>query len=106
MKLTRFQLQTLRLRMRMHQTGYSIGLFVRLMWKSWLLLIVLCGGLGVWAWPHAEAASGLFAGMFAGAFLRDLGVYRTTRRAWPVVEHVMDWQRVQELLDAHEKPAA
>ena len=38
------------------------------------------------------------AGMALGAFARDCGRLRLVSHLWPVVHHVMDWHKVNELL--------
>ena len=38
------------------------------------------------------------AGIALGAFVRDCGRLRLVSHLWPVVHHVMDWHKVNELL--------
>jgi hypothetical protein len=42
----------------------------------------------------------LTAGFFFGTLLRDIRYLFRWKRVWPVVEDVIDWQRIDELLDS------
>lgn len=44
-------------------------------------------------------------GMVAGAILRDLGWLRRQFRTWPLVERIIDWQRVESWF-ADDSPAS
>ena len=105
-KLTRHQFKVLRVWLRYHSSGYSIAQWFRNCWKSWLLL----GVLGAWSFfcvvPVSAAGGYGFLGLCIGAFLRDIGYYQVSRRAWPVTDRVIDWKQVQELVDSHNKPGA
>lgn len=39
------------------------------------------------------------AGAFLGSVARDLGVIRRTLHAWPILADIIDWRRVEKLLD-------
>ena len=76
---------------------------------GWLILLALLG-FGVWmVFSGPSACSGLgylVVGMGVGAFLRDVGRAIASVRVWPAIEHTLDWQRVSQLVDENDKPAA
>ena len=53
--------------------------------------------------PTCEAVGWGFFGLCLGAFLRDVGYYQVSRRTWPLTRELIDWKRVQELIDAETK---
>lgn len=48
----------------------------------------------------------LSAGMIVGALARDAGYVRLWRRNWPLVDAIIDWNRVDELLAQSEESTA
>jgi hypothetical protein len=68
------------------------------------------GAMSAWSYFYvvptfAAVGWGCF-GLCLGAFLRDIGYYQVSRRTWPVSDRVIDWKRVQELVDSHDKSVA
>lgn len=63
-----------------------------------VVFFLRCPGVSSWGYG--------FLGLCIGAFLRDIGYYQVSRRAWPVTDRVIDWKQVQELVDSHNKPGA
>lgn len=47
----------------------------------------------------------LVAGLVAGSCLRDLGYVRSARAVWPVSFEVIDWTKVDKLLERSDSRA-
>jgi len=45
-----------------------------------------------------------YLGFCLGTLLRDITYFRLGRRNWPVMLDVINWDRVQQLVNAHDKP--
>jgi hypothetical protein len=97
MQLTSFQRKTLEnwRRMKPHGLTWTIGL--QTLVPKWAVLTVL--GAGVYV--VAPRVSLFVACVIAGAILRDLGYVRSARRVWPVSLAVIDWAKVDALLESH-----
>lgn len=104
MKLTKYQFNVLRLWLHYYHSGYSFDQWMRRSWKALLVLGVLLGisiflilaGVPVIGWAYL--------GFFFGTLLRDLTYYRLGRRNWPLLLEIVNWDRAQQLVDAHDKP--
>jgi hypothetical protein len=104
MKLTKSQLKFLRAWLLFYHSGFTFGQWFRLNWKVLLFLAVLlvCSALLITAIP---LVGGILFGFYLGTALRDITYFRIARRRWPVVLDIVNWDRVQQLVDAHDKPA-
>jgi hypothetical protein len=106
MKFTRLQKNVLQMYWRYHTGGWRLGPFFRANWWRWLLLTLVAVG-GSWFVSQVSSwAAGLVIGLCAGAFFRDIGRLLQSYRTWPLVEEVMNWQRVEELVQSHEHTTA
>src|SRR3954447_6624700 len=102
MKLARLQKAVLQMYWRYHVGGWALGPVLQSMWWRWLLLLVYAV-LGGWLLSDVSTgAAGLVVGVAAGAFLRDIGRIVQSCRIWPTLHEITDWQRVEQLLKAHE----
>jgi hypothetical protein len=95
MELTPFQRRTLEDWRRMKPAGLTWTLGLRRLARSWSMLAV--AGVGVYLlfplmWPPV-------AGLIAGTCLRDLGYINSARSVWPLSLEVIDWAKVDKLLD-------
>jgi hypothetical protein len=106
MKLTRLQYKALKIYWRYHTAGLSVRQLLRTCWRQWLLLAVLGTLFYVFLVPAFAAAGWIYVGLCIGAFLRDIGYYQVSFRIWPVSQQIIDWKRVSELIESHEKDAA
>jgi hypothetical protein len=76
-------------------------LLVRLR-RSWILLFVLCVvlmGLGVAT--GVQLVIGLGVGLLLGCYARDLGTCLKMAAAWPAINEIIDWERLEQLLSQH-----
>ena len=103
MRITKLQFNVLRVWLRYHVSGYGIGQWFRTCWKSWLLLAVMAAWSGYFVVPFSPGVGWGFFGLCLGTFLRDIGYYQISRRAWPVTDQLIDWGRAQEFVNAREK---
>lgn len=54
----------------------------------------------IYFYLEAAPSTGWFcAGLGFGTILRDFGWHRNTTRVWPVMSHVIDWQKIDNLLE-------
>jgi hypothetical protein len=69
-----------------------------------VLAVVLCLLASALAdFPRSVVIFGI--GMCAGAFFRDIGYAMAHTGQWAVFEQIVDWDRVDEILEEHEKTA-
>jgi hypothetical protein len=102
MKLTKSQLKFLRAWLLFHHSGFTFGHWFRLNWKVLLIIAVLlvCSAFVAAAIP---LVGGICFGFYLGTASRDITYFRIARRRWPVVLDVVNWERVQQLVDANDK---
>ena len=109
MELTKVQRQTLEQYRRYRGKRPGVGFFVRSnLWRYFLLVgagvvaFLLLLSLGV------SGPAYLLLGLVVGALLRDYALFRRFKQSWPVVEELLDWDRLNALLDetAAEEEAA
>jgi hypothetical protein len=74
--------------------------FVRLnLWRYVLLVGVAVVGFMVLLSLGVSAPAYLLLGLLAGALLRDYALFRRFKHSWPVVEGLLDWDRLNDLLE-------
>lgn len=95
MEMTQFQRKTLHSWRRMKPHGLTWAMAFRRLSLTWCLLAALL--VGVYLLSPAVAA--YVACVAGGAMLRDIGYVRSARKVWPVSFAVIDWTRVDHLLD-------
>ncbi len=81
------------------------------LWSLWeqssknhaiLFMVVSLGS--IYLYLDVSRAVGLFfAGIGVGAILRDIGRFRAFARIWPVLAQILDWKKIDDLLDDREK---
>ena len=98
MQLTKFQRKTLENWRRMKPHGLTWTMGLQTLVPKWAILVVL--GAGVYIVSPGIAR--FVACFIAGAILRDLGYVRSARRVWPVSLAVIDWAKVDDLLESRE----
>lgn len=103
MKLTSLQYRSLKNNWKFHTEGWSAGMILGLMGWRWLVLAILGLVAGFVGWRVHPVVSGLAAGICFGAILRDIGTLRMNGRMWPITDEIIDWPRVEELLQLHER---
>ena len=95
MELTAFQRRTLEDWRRMRPDGLTWKMGFRRLARSWSLLALLSAAV----YLILPQMGMLVAGLVAGTCLRDLGYIRSARAVWPVSFKVIDWTKVDELLE-------
>lgn len=78
----------------------SLWFLVRLSWPALLipLVFIMAGAAYFFFGDHVDMACAAL-GMAAGVALRDIGVFRRFLQVWPIMSSVLDWKRIDELLD-------
>jgi hypothetical protein len=100
MQLSKAQRKTLEQYQTYRGIRPGVGYFIRLNLWRYLLLV----GAGVVAYllllylGVAGSAYGIL-GLVAGALLRDFALFRRFKESWPVVESLLDWERLNGLLE-------
>jgi hypothetical protein len=102
MKLTSSQLKFLRAWLQFYHSGFTFGQWFRLNWKVLLILAVMLVLSGLIA-SVIPIVGWLCFGFYLGLASRDITYFRIARRRWPAVLDVVNWDRVQQLVDAEEK---
>ncbi|MDQ2807720.1 MAG: hypothetical protein M3Z04_12560 [Chloroflexota bacterium] len=108
MPLTHLQRATLMLYRAYHANAPTVGGILRRLTKRYLImLIVVVATLTVvtltGSFSDALPWAGLLIGLVSGAAARDLGYARIAVRVWPVLNQVLDWQKIDALLAATSK---
>lgn len=96
--MNRIQQRQLALYHHFRDRRMTIIALVRFNWRLHAMLLI--SGIAT-VWAMAVLATPFFAWMFAAAnvavVVRDLGHYRRSSRAWPMIRNVLDWQKIAEL---------
>lgn len=104
MKLTKYQLKVLHVWLRYYHFGYSFDQWFRGYRKMMLILIILLAISIFLIWAGAPAFGWGYLGLCLGTVLRDITYFRLGRRTWPVMMDIINWDRAQQLVDAHNPP--
>lgn len=100
MKLTKFQESLLSYYQQNRESQLTILSILSSAWKSYLVLIVLVAGIIVIAWYlDWLMITYLVAGLVIGALLRDIGYAHRSAKFWPVLMSIIEWRKVEELLN-------
>jgi hypothetical protein len=107
MKLTKLQLKLLRLFYLFRADIPSVSQLLAFNWAAWLpLLAYALFGFLLTSIPEFGPLGWWAVGMGMGAFLRDIGRYRDTGRAWPLYQEIINWEKVSALMEANQKPGS
>ncbi|WP_148591084.1 hypothetical protein [Aquisphaera giovannonii] len=91
------------------RNGYPLGLYLRWSARSLIASLALFGlGLALLAYYEAWPAFCVVAGLYAGMQLRDIAYLRISRRSWPFLSVVLDWDKVRAVagpMDSNAEPA-
>jgi hypothetical protein len=100
MKLTKLQFKLLNFYARYETEPLTLFKIVRVFWLAWLLLLLL-PTFGWWyIWGGFPALGWVFIGAGIGAFLRDVNRILSLFRTWPVLQKIINWERLRELLQS------
>ena len=83
----------------------TIGSIFRAGVRSHLVLFLLFAALGAFISPaFGWTGAAFLATSFFSVLLRDLSHFRSAVRLWPVTHEIVDWPRVEHLVEANEAP--
>ena len=103
MPLTALQRTVLERYLTYRESPPTIWRMMALASRNHAILFILISLGSIFLYSGVSESAGLFyAGMGAGAILRDFGSFRTVIRIWPVVKRVLDWQNIDDLLAGQE----
>jgi mycoredoxin len=100
MQLTKLETAVLQRLVKYRTVAPTLGERLRAMLPWMTTLLMVCVALGVvLARLHVPGIVFLPAGIFLGALGRDLGSQRQYVKWWPINHEIMDWNRVEQLLN-------
>lgn len=99
MKLSPAQRKTLQSYQALRAHGGSIRGQLRFNRGIYLYLLIVALLLVPLGFLLGDGAGFLAMGAILGLLMRDFRFYRRTKQVWPAVEAVLDWPRIQELLN-------
>jgi hypothetical protein len=103
-ELSKYQRRALRRSLELRDQPFPIFGSICKAWKSYLIMFALFAGYIWWTWYVGLTEFSIAAlGGFIGVLVRDLGWFRASARMWPVNVEVIDWVKVEKLLDEQEK---
>ncbi|MBS0204330.1 MAG: hypothetical protein JSS49_15610 [Planctomycetes bacterium] len=105
MQLSPAQRKNLSIWRAFHDEPPTVAELIRLNVRRILILSICFVGpsaIAISDRSYSVAAMGL--GMFLGILLRDFGAFRATVHFWPALNDVVDWNRLDELLDKEKPP--
>jgi hypothetical protein len=80
--------------------------FMGVLKQSWRGEVILVAASALVAWfaysSHLYALAYFIVGMLVGTLARDVGTFRRVLQVWPALSQVLDWHRVDEVLDQEE----
>lgn len=98
MNSTSEQLRVLKVWERYHREGLTLGVFLRTAWLPWLMLAGLAAVIWLLFSERYPQFATLACGVLGGAMLRDVNYFRSSARRWPVIDLVVDWEKVRGLI--------
>ncbi|HKI33431.1 MAG TPA: hypothetical protein VKA46_16370 [Gemmataceae bacterium] len=104
MELTRFQRKNLVAYRQYHDDPPTWGGYFRRTWHLYLFIVgwIIGGALLVY-WLGFPLVSAVLLGMLAGCLIRDYGMYRKFLQLWPALAEILDWERIDDLLQGNPK---
>ena len=100
MKLNKSQRMLLEYLKDTKETGPSLLLMYKMCWKCNLLLVVVIMVLILSdIYLGVSNQSLIFYGSVIGAVIRDLGIKRKQKINWPVQNEIINWEKVDSLLN-------
>lgn len=104
MRLTRIQSKFLNSILQQQDTQASLSRKLLIRSRRWLLLGALCAGGAFCVWQlQLYSLSNIYIGFWTGGVLADLGWMLTSHRLWPIIKEIIDWNKVNQLVEDHEK---
>ena len=103
MKLSRIQLKVLNV-YRGYRDGSLVLGFLRQCVVPWGAFFLIGTALYFIYSKTMPRAAWFLLGSCVGAVFRDLGRLQLTYRTWSVISHVINWERVEELIHENGKP--
>lgn len=74
--------------------------------RSHAILFILVSLGSIFLYLDVSPAAGCFlAGLGVGAILRDVGRFRAIASVWPALTMILDWKKVDDLLESREEIA-
>jgi len=107
MKLTPFQVRSLRLAQQARHAGFSVRALLLASRKAYAIMFgVNLSAIALGWWAGVPEAAWVLIGMTLGAVLRDVRMLRMQARLWPLNAEITDWKRVAELIGENSEPPA
>jgi hypothetical protein len=106
MKISKPQLERLKRWLQFRGRPYPIHQMVLASWPGYTIMIVALGGLSGYLWWRGAHIYAVGLGCYLlGLLYRDFLWLRQRSKYWPVVDHITDWKRAEELVRENESGA-
>jgi hypothetical protein len=97
--MTRIQRRNLQLYLHFRGTKMTIPRLIRYNARMYMLTILIFAIAGGFFYAVAGGLGASFAGVaLIVLFLRDIGWYRRSIAIWPLLQQILDWRKVEELV--------
>lgn len=103
MQLTPYQYARLKQSQRFHAEGVTGPILVIRHWRFWLVMLLLALLVHFLFASVTPYLAWIGMGVCIGAMLRELGHIRHIIRIWPVSNEITSWEKVSELIEAHDR---
>jgi hypothetical protein len=103
MQLTPYQYAMLKKSQRYHLEGLSAGRVILRHWRFWLFFSLLAAIFHLYYHPIDPELAWAGIGFCLGGMLREAGHIRHIIRIWPVNNQIVSWEKVSELIQAHDR---
>ena len=108
MKLTQHQHTHLKSLLRKHGGGIDCRTWLQASWRYCITLAIPICFIGLFLSYVTSSAGFIYfgCGVFLALVVHNFAAFRVGRNVWPVLEQVVDWKKVSELVESHEKDVA
>ena len=101
--MTRLQRRNLQLYLHFRERPMTV---FALLWSNrriYFLLLLVFGGMGAFVYSMFGASGAAYLAVaFVITVARDIGFYRRSAGIWPVLQQVLDWNKIEQLTSPNE----
>jgi hypothetical protein len=98
MNLTATERKTLDSLDRRHREGVPLSKTLLVIGVPWAIFAFCAATSYLTIVPEYPGPGWTAVGMFIGAALRDINMIRRSNRLWPILDRIIDWSKVADLL--------
>lgn len=101
--MTRLQRRNLQVYLHFRERRMTI---LALLWANrriYAIMLLCFGGLAAFAYSAFGTTGAAFVAVaFFSTFVRDIGFYRRSAAIWPVLQQVLDWNKIEQFTSPNE----